>query len=136
MGFQSWAWGGGAFLPPHPGLSPARRTRDANLLLTFWLHLKPEERNVSLLLRSQLEELLGTSVGVEKLQLVSLFVEGGCFTFLWCKPLFFAKPDSTYSTYFPHYRCERVQSWGRAMRGGGRVLQRCGHVSLSLQKGL
>ncbi|KFO93286.1 hypothetical protein N320_11730, partial [Buceros rhinoceros silvestris] len=30
---------------------------------------------VSLLLRSQLEELLGTSVGVEKLQLVSLFVE-------------------------------------------------------------
>ncbi|NXD20784.1 AGRE2 protein, partial [Spelaeornis formosus] len=30
---------------------------------------------VSLLLRSQLEELLGTSVGVEKLQLVSLIVE-------------------------------------------------------------
>ncbi|NXK61981.1 FBLN4 protein, partial [Sylvietta virens] len=30
---------------------------------------------VSLLLRSQLEELLGTSVGVEQLQLVSLFVE-------------------------------------------------------------
>ncbi|KFW80058.1 hypothetical protein N305_07521, partial [Manacus vitellinus] len=30
---------------------------------------------VSLLLRSQLEELLGTSVGAEKLQLVSLFVE-------------------------------------------------------------
>ncbi|NWX40689.1 AGRE2 protein, partial [Steatornis caripensis] len=30
---------------------------------------------VSLLLRSQLEELLGTSVGVEKLQLVSLSVE-------------------------------------------------------------
>ncbi|NXV73637.1 AGRE2 protein, partial [Atlantisia rogersi] len=30
---------------------------------------------VSLLLHSQLEELLGTSVGVEKLQLVSLFVE-------------------------------------------------------------
>ncbi|NWT23106.1 AGRE2 protein, partial [Cardinalis cardinalis] len=30
---------------------------------------------VSLLLRSHLEELLGTSVGVEKLQLVSLFVE-------------------------------------------------------------
>ncbi|KFQ40762.1 hypothetical protein N332_07852, partial [Mesitornis unicolor] len=30
---------------------------------------------VSLLLHSQLEELLGTSVGVEKMQLVSLFVE-------------------------------------------------------------
>ncbi|NWW51575.1 AGRE2 protein, partial [Pedionomus torquatus] len=30
---------------------------------------------MSLLLHSQLEELLGTSVGVEKLQLVSLFVE-------------------------------------------------------------
>ncbi|KFQ00640.1 hypothetical protein N330_06969, partial [Leptosomus discolor] len=30
---------------------------------------------MSLLLRSQLEELLGTSVGVERLQLVSLFVE-------------------------------------------------------------
>lgn len=71
----------------------------ANLLLTFWLHLKPEERNVSLLLRSQLEELLGTSVGVEKLQLISLFVKGGCFTFLWGKP-FYAKPDLTYRTYF------------------------------------
>lgn len=35
---------------------------------------------MSLLLRSQLEDLLGTSVGMEKLQLVSLFVEGGCFT--------------------------------------------------------
>ncbi|KAM7060369.1 uncharacterized protein M8220_000934 isoform 2-T5 [Acridotheres tristis] len=52
-----------------------KRTSDANLLLTFWLHLEPEERNVSLLLRSQLEELLSTSVGVEKLQLISLFVE-------------------------------------------------------------
>lgn len=72
----------------------------ANLLLTFWLHLKPEERNVSLLLRSQLEELLGTSAGVEKLQLISLFVKGGCFTFLWGKP-FYAKPDLTYGTYFP-----------------------------------
>ncbi|KAI1240420.1 hypothetical protein IHE44_0008842 [Lamprotornis superbus] len=56
-------------------LKDVKRTSDANLLLTFWLHLEPEERNVSLLLRSQLEELLGTSVGVEKLQLVSLFVE-------------------------------------------------------------
>ncbi|XP_051639532.1 uncharacterized protein LOC127469382 [Manacus candei] len=56
-------------------LNDVKSTGDANLLLTFWLHLKPEERNVSLLLRSQLEELLGTSVGAEKLQLVSLFVE-------------------------------------------------------------
>ncbi|KAM6208075.1 uncharacterized protein WM294_002239 [Sarcoramphus papa] len=56
-------------------LKEIKRTSGANLLLTFWLHLKPEERNVSLLLRSQLEELLGTSGGVEKLQLVSLFVE-------------------------------------------------------------
>ncbi|KAM6085814.1 uncharacterized protein LJ206_007359 [Theristicus caerulescens] len=56
-------------------LKEIKRTSGANLLLTFWLHLKPEERNVSLLLHSQLEELLGTSVGVEKLQLVSLLVE-------------------------------------------------------------
>lgn len=33
---------------------------------------------MSLLLHSQLEELLRASVGVEKLQLVSLLVEGGC----------------------------------------------------------
>ncbi|XP_051470977.1 uncharacterized protein LOC127382872 [Apus apus] len=56
-------------------LKEIKRTSDANLLLTFWLHLKPEERNVSLLLHSQLKELLGTSVGVEKLQLLSLFIE-------------------------------------------------------------
>ncbi|XP_041892681.1 uncharacterized protein LOC121668724 [Corvus kubaryi] len=56
-------------------LKDVKRTSDANLLLTFWLHLEPEERNMSLLLRSHLEELLGTSVGMEKLQLVSLFVE-------------------------------------------------------------
>nr|XP_013051676.2 uncharacterized protein LOC106045621 isoform X2 [Anser cygnoides] len=56
-------------------LKQVRRTTNASLLLTFWLHLKPQERNVSLLLHSQLEELLGASVGVEKLQLVSLLVE-------------------------------------------------------------
>ncbi|KAK2531822.1 hypothetical protein Q9233_005482 [Columba guinea] len=56
-------------------LKEIKRTSDANLLLTFWLHLKPEERNMSLLLHSQLEELLGTSVGMKKLQLVSLLVE-------------------------------------------------------------
>lgn len=55
---------------------------------------------MSLLLRSQLEELVGASVGVEKLQLVSLFVEGGCFTFLQDRP-FYAKPDSAYSIYSP-----------------------------------
>lgn len=53
---------------------------------------------MSLLLHSQLEELLGSSAGAEKLHLVSLFVEGGCFTSLWGKP-FYAKPDLTYSTY-------------------------------------
>lgn len=82
MACQSWACSD-VFLLPHPGLSPACRTSDANLLLTFWLHLEPEERNVSLLLRSQLEELLGTSAGLEKLQLVSLFVEGECFIFFF-----------------------------------------------------
>ncbi|XP_040409003.1 uncharacterized protein LOC121068030 isoform X2 [Cygnus olor] len=56
-------------------LKEVRRTTNASLLLTFWLHLKPQERNMSLLLHSQLEELLGASVGVEKLQLVSLLVE-------------------------------------------------------------
>ncbi|XP_074892887.1 uncharacterized protein LOC142034952 [Buteo buteo] len=56
-------------------LKEIKRMSGANLLLTFWLYLKPEERNVSLLLRSQLEELLGTSVGTEKLQLISLFVK-------------------------------------------------------------
>ncbi|XP_072189903.1 uncharacterized protein [Excalfactoria chinensis] len=56
-------------------LKEAKRTSNASLLLTFWLHLKPEERNMSLLLRSQLGELLSASVGAGKLQLVSLLVE-------------------------------------------------------------
>ncbi|TRZ19772.1 hypothetical protein HGM15179_007338, partial [Zosterops borbonicus] len=56
-------------------LKDVKRTSDANLLLTFWLHLEPEERNVSVLLHSQLKELLSPSVGVEQLQLVSLLVE-------------------------------------------------------------
>lgn len=60
---------------------------------------------MSLLLHSQLEELLGTSVGMKKLQLVSLLVEGGCFTFLCGKP-FHVTSDSTYGTYFPCCRCE------------------------------
>lgn len=89
MGSQSRACSD-VLLLPHPGLSPAHRRSDANLLLTFWLHLEPQERNVSLLLHSQLQELLGTSVGVEQLQLVSLLVEGGCliffFFFSWDKP--------------------------------------------------
>lgn len=53
---------------------------------------------MSLLLHSQLQELLGTSVGVEQLQLVSLLVEGGYliffFFFSWDKS-FYAKPDLT-----------------------------------------
>ncbi|XP_069706204.1 uncharacterized protein [Phaenicophaeus curvirostris] len=56
-------------------LKEIKRTSNANILLTFWLHLRPEERNMSLLLHSQLEDLLGTSVGVKKPQLVSLFIE-------------------------------------------------------------
>ncbi|XP_061317387.1 uncharacterized protein LOC133273220 isoform X1 [Pezoporus flaviventris] len=56
-------------------LKEIKRTSDANLLLTFWLHLKPEDRNMSLLLHSQLEDLLGSSAGAENLHLVSLFVE-------------------------------------------------------------
>ncbi|XP_021248412.1 uncharacterized protein LOC110396860 [Numida meleagris] len=56
-------------------LKEVKRTSNASLLLTFWLHLKPEERNMSLLLRSQLGELLSASVGAGKLQLVSLLVE-------------------------------------------------------------
>nr|XP_009685247.1 PREDICTED: uncharacterized protein LOC104151891 [Struthio camelus australis] len=56
-------------------LKEIRRVGRDNLLLTFWLHLKPEERNLSLALQSQLQELLGTSVGAERPRLVSLFVE-------------------------------------------------------------
>ncbi|XP_019372158.1 PREDICTED: uncharacterized protein LOC109296956 [Gavialis gangeticus] len=56
-------------------LKEIKRTNDQNLRLTFWLHLKPEERNISLLLHSQLKELIGRSVGEEKLQLTSLSVE-------------------------------------------------------------
>ncbi|XP_019404749.1 PREDICTED: uncharacterized protein LOC109319559 [Crocodylus porosus] len=56
-------------------LKEIKRTNDQNLRLTFWLHLKPEERNISLLLHSQLKELIGRSVGEKKLQLTSLSVE-------------------------------------------------------------
>ncbi|OXB82835.1 UNVERIFIED_CONTAM: hypothetical protein H355_010405 [Colinus virginianus] len=56
-------------------LKEVKRTSNASLLLTFWLHLKPEERNMSVLLRSQLGELLSASVEAEKLQLMSLLVE-------------------------------------------------------------
>jgi len=75
---------------------------NASLLLTFWLHLKPDERNMSLLLRSQLGELLSASVGAEKLQLVSLLVEGGC-SGLAAGP-FRVEPDVTWHL-FP-IRCE------------------------------
>ncbi|XP_015712083.2 uncharacterized protein LOC107310709 [Coturnix japonica] len=56
-------------------LKEAKRTSNASLLLTYWLHLKPEMRNTSLLLHSQLGELLSAPVGAGKLQLVSLLVE-------------------------------------------------------------
>ncbi|OXB51731.1 hypothetical protein ASZ78_007314 [Callipepla squamata] len=56
-------------------LKEVKRTSNASLLLTFWLHLKPEERNMSVLLRSQLGELLSASAEAEKLQLMSLLVE-------------------------------------------------------------
>lgn len=75
---------------------------NASLLLTFWLHLKPDDRNMSLLLRSQLGELLSASVGAEKLQLVSLLVEGGC-SGLVAGPCH-AEPDVTWHL-FP-IRCE------------------------------
>lgn len=52
---------------------------------------------MSLLLHSQLEELLGASVGVEKLQLVSLLVEGSCLG-LAAEPLC-AQPGVTHGTY-------------------------------------
>ncbi|XP_067421318.1 uncharacterized protein [Emydura macquarii macquarii] len=51
-----------------------KRTNDLKQTLTFWLHLKPEERNTSVLLHSQLNDLIGKSVGAEKLQLALLSV--------------------------------------------------------------
>ncbi|XP_062429461.1 uncharacterized protein LOC134139102 [Rhea pennata] len=56
-------------------LKDIRRVGRDNLLLTFWLHLRPEERNLSLVLQSQLQELLSPSAEEERPWLVSLFVE-------------------------------------------------------------
>nr|XP_025035967.1 uncharacterized protein LOC102460964 isoform X1 [Pelodiscus sinensis] len=55
-------------------LKEIKRTNDLKPTLTFWLHLKPEERNMSVLLHSQLNDLIGKSVGAEKLQLGLLSV--------------------------------------------------------------
>ncbi|KAG6936591.1 hypothetical protein G0U57_011974 [Chelydra serpentina] len=51
-----------------------KRTNDLKPTFTFWLHLKPEERNMSVLLHSQLNDLIGKSVGAEKLQMALLSV--------------------------------------------------------------
>ncbi|XP_053140292.1 uncharacterized protein LOC128339842 isoform X2 [Hemicordylus capensis] len=49
-----------------------KRKNGPNLLFTFWLHLKPEEKNISHVIHSQLKDLRGTSVGVGELRLVSV----------------------------------------------------------------
>ncbi|XP_030413804.1 uncharacterized protein LOC115649210 [Gopherus evgoodei] len=55
-------------------LKEIKRTNDLKPTFTFWLHLKPEERNLSVLLHSQLNDLIGKSVGAEKLQMALLSV--------------------------------------------------------------
>ncbi|XP_054033175.1 uncharacterized protein LOC128899065 [Dryobates pubescens] len=56
-------------------LKEIKRTSGANLLLRLWLQLKPEDRNLSALLHSQLQQLPGARAGPEEPQLVSLLVE-------------------------------------------------------------
>ncbi|XP_053236339.1 uncharacterized protein LOC128409867 [Podarcis raffonei] len=46
------------------------RQNGPNLIFMFWLHLTPEEKNISHLLHLQLEDLGGTSVEVGKVQTV------------------------------------------------------------------
>ncbi|XP_023964844.3 uncharacterized protein LOC101944256 isoform X1 [Chrysemys picta bellii] len=55
-------------------LKEIKRTNDLKPTFTFWLHLKPEERNLSVLLHSQLNDLIGKSMGAEKLQMALLSV--------------------------------------------------------------
>ncbi|TFK02567.1 fibrillin-2 [Platysternon megacephalum] len=55
-------------------LKEIKRTNDLKPTFTFWLHLKPEERNTSVLLHSQLNDLIGKSMGAEKLQMALLSV--------------------------------------------------------------
>ncbi|XP_044867466.1 uncharacterized protein LOC123367352 [Mauremys mutica] len=55
-------------------LKEIKRTNDLKPTFIFWLHLKPEERNLSVLLHSQLNDLIGKSMGAEKLQMALLSV--------------------------------------------------------------
>ncbi|CAM5103660.1 unnamed protein product [Eretmochelys imbricata] len=55
-------------------LKDIKRTNDLKSTFTFWLHLKSEERNMSVLLHSQLNDLIGKSVEAEKLQMSLLSV--------------------------------------------------------------
>ncbi|KAM9155522.1 uncharacterized protein ACDP82_003986 isoform 2-T2 [Pangshura tecta] len=55
-------------------LKEIKRTNDLKPTFVFWLHLKPEEKNLSVLLHSQLNDLIGKSMGAEKLQMALLSV--------------------------------------------------------------
>ncbi|XP_038252711.1 uncharacterized protein LOC119853566 isoform X2 [Dermochelys coriacea] len=55
-------------------LKEIKRTNDLKPTFTFWLHLKSEERNMSVLLHSQLNDLIGKPVEAEKLQMALLSV--------------------------------------------------------------
>ncbi|XP_066494168.1 uncharacterized protein [Tiliqua scincoides] len=49
-----------------------RRGNGPNLIFTFWLHLKPEEKNISHFIHSQLKDLSGGSMGAGEIRLVSV----------------------------------------------------------------
>ncbi|XP_074845484.1 uncharacterized protein LOC142010858 [Carettochelys insculpta] len=55
-------------------LKEIKRTNDLKPTFTFWIHLKPEERNLSVLLQSRLNDLIGKSTGAENLQLALLSI--------------------------------------------------------------
>ncbi|KAJ6659643.1 hypothetical protein lerEdw1_018612 [Lerista edwardsae] len=52
--------------------SEMRRRNSPNLIFTFWLHLKPEEKNISHFIHSQLKGLNGESMGTGEIRLVSV----------------------------------------------------------------
>ncbi|XP_048338865.1 uncharacterized protein LOC125425304 [Sphaerodactylus townsendi] len=52
--------------------SERKKMNDPNLIFTFWLHLEPDEKNISRLIHSQLEGLRGTSTRSGKIQQVSV----------------------------------------------------------------
>ncbi|XP_060086568.1 uncharacterized protein LOC132565967 [Heteronotia binoei] len=52
--------------------SGRKRINDPNLIFTFWLHLVPEEKNISHFIHSQLEGLDGTATGSGRIQQVSV----------------------------------------------------------------